>query len=393
MKTRRSPAVFPILTVIAVAGFGTARAEGTVVPGQEALDQAFRFATAIRTDPKDRDLAQEGVVQDYVRIGAWDAAIAAAGRMEGWRRGTATADIATALARAGRVSEARQQLEVAEAVRVATGGWQERRIAAHVAQALAALGDTGRARTLAQELARGDREYQGRAAATLASTDAATGRFDDGMRRLASLAGDTDLESAWWRTIGFLGVARQASLPAEQRRKALDAARQAAEQVPGSKKAEALEKIATEYAAQGQRDQALEALAAATSSLEAQPDTLITKAALLSDLARGWGEVGEPARGLPLLDKATALIPQFQSIERPALSAHLAASWHALGKPEVARARWIEALDTAGGLVNARPRALAIAQICRAMGREHVALSVEARSRLDTLYAGLRDPW
>ena len=393
MKTRRSPAVFPVLIVLTLAGSSPSQSATTMTSGQEALDQAFRFATAIRTDPRDRDQAQEGVVQDYARTGAWEAAAAAAQRMEGWRRGTATADLATLLARAGRMAEARVQLERAEAVRVATGGWQERRIAAHVAQTLAALGETERARALAAELARGDREYQGRAAATLATADAAGGGFDAGMTRLATMTGDADLETAWWRTAGFLGLARQTGLPAEQRRQALDAARAAADQVPGWKRAEALESIAEEYRVQGRQDKAVEALHAAATVLEAEPDTLITKGALLSNLGRAWGEAGEKAKGTQVLEKAAALVAQTQPIEQPALYANVAASWHALGEPATAWTYWDRAFDAAAGLTNARPRALAITQVCRSIGREKVALTPATQTRLDTLFDGLRDPW
>jgi len=393
MKTRRSPAVFPVLIVLAVTGSSPSRSATTVPPGQQALDQAFRFASAIRTDPRDMDQAQEGVVQDYAAIGAWEAAAAAAQRMQGWRRGTATADLATLLARAGKKDEAHRQVEIAEAVRVATSGWQERRIAAYVAQALATLGETERAITLASDVARGDREYQGRAASTLAAADATAGRFDAGMSRLAHMAGDSDLETAWWRTSGFLGMAQSTGLTAAQRRQALDAARTAADQVPGWKKAEALESIAEEYRTQGHGEQAREALSAATSTLEAQPDTLLSKAALLSELGSAWGEAGEPARGARLLDQAGRLIPAAQEIERPALYAHLAAGWHLLGNPDRAWAEWDRALTSAADLVNARPRALAITQICRSIGRRNVPLTSASQARLDTLYAGLRDPW
>jgi hypothetical protein len=56
-------------------------------PGVAALDQAFRFASAIRSDPKDRALSQEAVIRAYVAAGALDAGAARAGEVSGWRQG------------------------------------------------------------------------------------------------------------------------------------------------------------------------------------------------------------------------------------------------------------------------------------------------------------------
>ena len=50
-------------------------------------------------------------------------------------------------------------------------------------------------------------------------------------------------------------------------------------------------------------------------------------------------------------------------------------------------------MTSAEGLVNARPRALAVVAICRLMALEKVALDDEMRSRLETLHDGLGAPW
>jgi hypothetical protein len=51
------------------------------------------------------------------------------------------------------------------------------------------------------------------------------------------------------------------------------------------------------------------------------------------------------------------------------------------------------ALSEAESLVNARPRALAVVAVCRSMGRSGFELDEATRSRLDALFAGLKDPW
>ena len=88
---------------------------GSTAP--EALDWAFRFASAIVSDPKDMGKAQAAVVWDYATLGDWREATDAADRVEGWRRGTSYADLAMALAKAGRKDEARALVEKAERFR------------------------------------------------------------------------------------------------------------------------------------------------------------------------------------------------------------------------------------------------------------------------------------
>ena len=110
-------------------------------PGIEALDMAFRFASAIDPDPKDKAMAQEAVVLEYARLGAFDTAIRKAGAIEGWRRGTAYADIAGILVEKGRGAEAKPLIEKARSVRATVTDWHGPRIEAHVADVLARMGE------------------------------------------------------------------------------------------------------------------------------------------------------------------------------------------------------------------------------------------------------------
>src|SRR5262245_43691773 len=103
-----------LLTCLALAGFAGASPAGPASGGHEiasapdlpALDYAFRFASAIAKDPKDRAKAQELAVAEFAAAGALDEAIRRADQIEGWRRGAVYADLATALAGMGRKEEA-----------------------------------------------------------------------------------------------------------------------------------------------------------------------------------------------------------------------------------------------------------------------------------------------
>ncbi len=380
-----------------LAGFIACIAAGTVAASpsrNEALDFAFRFASAIRTDPKDMSQAQASIVLASAEAGNLDAAVAQADAIEGWRRGTAYADLVPFFARAGRKEEAATFLRKAESVRLASDGWQSPRITAHIAQALAATGDAQGSRQLTAELAASDpRQYAGRVAAVAASAEATSGNGEAALTILSRLDGETDYDVAWWRTIGYLDVARSTTLPKELRQRALRAARRSADGIPGWKSAEALESVAAELHRAGDDAAARAALVAGETTVLATPDTMPMKALLLARLAIVRADVGDTARARELLTAATAGVNQTMVIEQPGILARIASGYSAVGDPKLEAAMYDWSLAAAAALVNARPRALATVEICRALARDKRALDEATRSRLTTLLAGLKDPW
>jgi len=382
-----------LLTLILVVFSTSAGAAPARPAGAVALDQALRFATAIRSDDKDRAQAEEEVVLEYAAIGAFAEAVSQAAAIEGWRRGTALADLARILAAAGRRDEARVLLAQAAEVRAATEGWQGPRIEAHVAQARAALGDPG-ARGMAEATAAGDpRQYAGRAAATIALQFAAQGNAAAALAELAKLDSVEDFDAAWWRTVGYLEISRRESLSRDDRTRALAAARRSAAGVPGWKQGEALIDIAGEARLQGSRPLAVEVLTEAEKLITAQPATLSVKAELLSRLAAGLATAGQESRARPLLESAEKAVGSAMVIEQPALYAVVGEGWSHAGNAGEAARLYDRALGAAAALQNARPRALALVGILRAMGRAGVAPDPAMAARLHTLYAGLKDPW
>jgi len=389
----RTLALRPLLTAFTLLSVAAAHATAGST-ATESLGWAFRFASAIVSDPKDMGKAQAAVAWDYAAMGAWREATDAAARVEGWRRGTAYADLAAALAQAGRNDDARAAIAKAEDVRQTVTGWQNPRIAAHIAGAWAALGEADKAEGLASAVALEDaQQYAGRTAATVASSRAARGDYDGAVAELDRLVEVKDIDDTWWRAVGYLDVARQTSLPRAKRAEALASARTAANSIPTWKKAEALQSIADEYRKQGFAAEAREAVAEAEGILVALPDTMPIKAPLLSNCARAWGELGRKSRARELLSRVEALAPTVQPIERPMVYANAASSFAAVGDKASARRLYGVAFDEAGTLVNARPRALAVVEICRSIGKSGVNLDDATRARLDTLFAGLKDPW
>lgn len=363
-------------------------------PSQNAFDYAFKFASAIVSDPKDMGKAQEAVVWDLTSAAAWRDAEAAAAKVEGWRRGTAYADLATALAKAGRTDDAKRLVAEAEAFRPTIEGWQNVRIASHIAAAYAALGNNDKAKTLAVAVATEDaQQYGGMSTATIASGLAAQGQFDGATAELDRLKDARDLDDSWWRAAGYLDLSRQPSLSRDQRVRAIAAAREAAGGIPGWKKAEALESIADEFRKAGMQTEARDAVSEAQAIVVALPDTMPIKAPLLSNCARAWAGLGKTDTARSLLREVEALAPRVQEIERPVVYANAASSFAALKDRASAKRLYAVALDGAASLVNARPRALAVVEICRSIGKSGLGLDNLTRARLDALYAGLKDPW
>jgi tetratricopeptide (TPR) repeat protein len=361
---------------------------------REAFDYAFKFASAIVSDPKDMGKAQAAVAWDLGSSGAWRDAESFADKVEGWRRGTTYADLATALAKAGRIDDAKRLISKAEAFRPTIDGWQNLRIASHIAAAYAATGDTEKAKTLAVAVATEDaQQYGGMSTATIASGLAAKGEFTGAAGELDRLKDAKDLDDPWWRTVGYVDMSRQKTLTRDQRVRAIMLGRESADGIPGWKKAEALESVADEFRKLGMPREAKEAVGAAQEILVALPDTMPIKAPLLSNCARAWAELGNTDVARSLLAQVESLAPKVQEIERPAVYANTASSFAAMKDTGEAKRLYGVALDQAASLVNARPRALAVVEICRSIGKAGLGLDASTRARLDALYAGLKDPW
>jgi tetratricopeptide (TPR) repeat protein len=364
------------------------------LPGLEALDYAFKFASAIETDPKDMSRAQYEVVQELNLREAHDEAHRKAEQIEGWRRGAAFADLAAAYAKAGRTAEARKLTESAERYAASIKGWQQKRILAHVAQATALLGDREKAFELAQDLAVNDpKQYAARSLATVAIGEARVGNFEQAMEPLSSLDGKGGIYETWWRTVGYLEVSKAERLTREQQLRALDAAMKAAETIPNWKRIEALQMIGERAEELGNEQAAHAVLQQADALARPLPSTMPVKARLLSAVASGWARLGQKKPARELLSMAEMEIPATLVIDRPGLYAEVAGRNAEMGDDEEASRLYSKALSAAEGLENARPRALAVVEICRSMGRRGMALSASTRARLDGLYEGLGDPW
>lgn len=396
MNGRRSGIriLFSTAALVLVASSLIQAADDGKPVNDEALRYAFRFASAIEADPKDMARAQQAVLMEYVATGNFAKASQLVGQVQGWNQGIAQAELAMALARSGQADKARHHLAKAREVQSRTQGWHSGRIGAHIAKAMAAMGDLEGSRKLIRELAASDDvQYGGQATATVATAHLARGDYENAMKELGTLDGDKDIYRSWWRTAGYMAIARKDDLPREQRLIALDTARRSAQDIVDWKRAETLESIAKEYFGLGEKVKAREAMETAEERVIAIPTTNHLRPALLSNLARSWADLGEVERARKLLKEAEPGIADTQNTQQAGIYANLATSYHSLGDRAESRRLLIRALDQAATLANSRPRALALVTVCRLIGRNGMTLDGEIRSRLDSLYAGLGDPW
>jgi tetratricopeptide (TPR) repeat protein len=397
-----SKTLWVCLILILTAGFSASATQGKSgpssgtpqAPGVGSLDLAFRFASAIQSDPKDQAKAQEAVLRDFLLLGADDEAASRTAQVRGWRRGVLYAELAEHRAAQGDAEAARDLIEKARGVRSETQGWEGPRVDAEIAAALAALGDLASSERIALDLAAADpRQYSGRAAATVSQAQTALGNFEKAMEALAPVDGDADVEVSGARTSGYLGIAREKKFTLAQRLAALQAAESSAASLPSWEEVGVLTEIARLYRETGQRERCAGALRKAQEIALSLPGSAAGKIPLMAQVAQGWAEAGEKSRARTLLLEAEPAAAKAFDIDRPGAYARLASAWRALGDTKQANRLTALAISSAESLRNARPRALSAVDICRSLGRDGVEPDPGTRGRLELLLANLKDPW
>jgi tetratricopeptide (TPR) repeat protein len=247
---------------------------------------------------------------------------------------------------------------------------------------------------LAEELEAADeRQYAGQSAATKAQAEAVRGDFEKAMKALHRVDGDADVEIAAGRTRGYLDLAREKGLMPAQRLKALEAGEQSAASLPPWERVGVMTEIAQVHREAGRRERARGMLRKAeeiTASLPASSSGMIP---LVSELAKGWGRIGDQGKGRALLQQWEPFAAKAIDIDRPGAYSRLSSGRRALGDKKEADRLLLLAVASAESLRNARPRALSAVDICLTLGRDGAEPSAEIRRRLESLLANLKDPW
>lgn len=391
-----------VVVVFVVAVAYTAPAWGQQAPageaaadGPDAFQWAYRFASALDVDPKDKASAQHLVVGSLVEVGELERAADLVGEVEGWRRGVAAAAVAREAIRTGDGSVAERMTQVARQVAGEEKEWSLR-IQAHLVRAYALAGEEKLIARLNEQLAADlTGQFAGRGEEALAVAYAVDGHPDKALAELEKLDDVKDLYAAHRRTEGYMTIGRLESLPHLERIRFLEKAVESGRKIPGPLKTRPMTEAAEELAHLGRRDKAVTVLSEVEEYSLKLSDGLDGKAPILCNLARAWVRAGSEERARSLLEAIEQAIAgkKILKTDRPGFVANLASVYAVLGDEEGARREYRRALDLAKQLVNARPRALAIVEICSQMGRHGFEPGGPLAAKLEGLFDGLGAPW
>jgi hypothetical protein len=357
------------------------------------LDFGFEVAATIPRKPhaNDRAKAEEIAALGYLEIGRPQRAGLQALRIEGWRKGTALANIAGNFARRGDVETARKFLEVAERTADTQVEWRRDRIRAEVARALVRLGEAERA----EELTKGALpEEAGKLTAakalaaesyaeSLAGLDglAASGRFE--LVRLA-LDGYVELLEANW-----LDAARRSELDARIRK--------SFEKLPVSIPVETLARMADLSVARGDAGRARAELGEARDRVAAARWLPDVRCAIDARLAAVRFRSGETVEAKADAEAAGRVYDEGREriidIDRAAALRALGSAWAAMGEGTKALETYRRALDEGAVNPNSRPRAVDLSATCVSMAVAGVAPDAAFRERAEAIRQALGDPW
>ena len=360
----------------------------SVAPPRSLLDDAWSFACAITHDDDDRSRSQATVVQAWLEAGAVTQAAGLASHMQGWRKLAGYADVAAALARAGRTNDAVRFLLEAEYQVPGVEGWPYDRVQMRIARAKAYLGRTGEVESLAR-LYIEHRECRAEARTALAIALVRAGRIEEALTAFDGLPEPDLFDAVVSRTSGFRDMAAAADLPAGKRRELLERAWAESLKVAGWRQTD----LQYDLVAQA-RDARLPSLerawlqhATASTLTAGIPD--FVRAGQIAQAAAAWGRLGDTNR-LAQLEAAFRAGPQksIELIAQPAPLARIAEGYRLAGDTARSDALFAEAFAIAGALVNPRPRALACVEVLLAMARARAPERLIEEPRREVL-AGL----
>lgn len=345
------------------------------------LDAAWHFACAITNDAKDMALCQERVARAHLELGETEWALRRAHAIEDWRKPAVLADIATHLLRAGDRSRAQPILAEARALGAAVTNWPYDRVLLHVTQAEVLMGNREGAHEIRIRYDLNP-EHRGRADAYFALSLLLSGRTEEALRTLDVLPGESRYEDFQWQTEGYLLIATAGRLGTADASNVLERAWASTEAIPGWKRWEQRLNVVDAMRTTGLTGGIPARLEFVTTNVMTLRQPGHIKAPLMAQVALRWARAGEPGRVAALSLAAEPLVvTESQPMEQPSVWAAFAEAAAVSGDRSLARDLYRRAIDTASGLVNLRPRAIACVDI---------ALSA-ARSGFDdpTLRAGL----
>ncbi len=334
-----------------------------------AVDMAWAFASAIPDDPTDRARTQHRVVGVWIVQGDPRRADAHARHIDGWHRGVALAEVASAWAKAGRLRRAAAALDEAnEAMRSAEGTAIDS-IRLAMAEAEAEMAHEREVRMIF-DLYKRNEDYAARTGAARAIVLARQGKPDEAMAVIAEQTGESRrFEVCVWRVEGYLRLADMRDMPKPSVVAAIEAAHAAVTNVPGNKQLELRLEVARRALRHLDSARATEILREATDAAVACAYPAFLKLPLVTLALRLHVERRDDAGAGPLFTLAEELVrgDMISITESPREYAAIGRSRAIAGDREAALASFRAAFDVAEAQPNPKPRAVSAVDICLAL--------------------------
>ncbi len=356
---------------------------GAVTQSRTPLAWAFDFASALHMDLVDQSKAQEKIIADAVALGQLELASDWVSQIRTWRQGTAWITLAQGWLARGRVAEAVAALRRAEQFRTAyRQDWQGARVAAHLERTFLRYGSL----LAGQETA----------ITTLPVVAAAdTNRLEQVLAQMQAAEVGADFDTRCALVDRYFDLAANplwAGAPA-RRSEALAGVRRVTALLPVLKQAEIVPELAAQYRMNGERETAQDVLNSLEQTLVIARLEDHQQVATFARLARQHAILGDRGEADGLLKQARDILANTDPFERPAAAALLAEAYVELGETASAWEFYRHALMTASGYVNARPRVLAVVDVCRSVARQRLEFGEADQELLRQLREGLREPW
>lgn len=379
------------------SGIAAAEVEAASAMSPEALlEFAFETASAIPADPhlRDRSRTQEQVVLAAIALGRLEHAESWLPRIEDWRRGSASADLAYELAAKGDSPQVRSLIASAASAAVDAGEWQSERVLMKIARVQARLGELEAAAAIAATL----EPVEGGKVLTAISERTSEAGLDEEIARIEAGIANGQRFDEVASVLDALTLLHRRVYADEARRQRLEAAADAAWRwVPLKVRMERRGALLRNALEAGDREAAARWLAGIAEVVEGYDWTPEDRVPLLAELA-GWRFLAGDLDGARaaadasrrVFDEGRILIID---VFRGEALRPLAEAYMSLGDRGAAAEVYSLALDEAFVNPNARPRAIDLALAAVSMARRGFEPDTATADRLRSLRQKLDHPW
>lgn len=354
----------------------------------ELLELAFEAASSIPQEPhvKDRSRVQQGVVEAYLVLDQPSRALAAAGRIENWRRNLCYASLACYWAERGAELEARRCLALVGPLDREDQQWRRDRVLARMAQARARLDDAGRT----GESASADSSGRGARTPIEGPLDANQAAWD-----APPAGGDFELLNSALR--GATQLCDQVYDDPDRRAAVQERIRASWGRLPVIMRLELLFELARIARDHGDLAASLTLIHEARALFDGCAWSLEDRLPPAARLVVLRGQAGEREAALAEADALFELFAQnrreIPDIYRARALRPLAEAYFLLGATDAALLVFRHAIEEGAANPNARPRAEDLAATCTAMARLGVEPDGRLWARIRQIRSELRQPW